>query len=164
MPFSTPLCRAIEDAGDIATPALAKLYVHWRDQRRGRFAPARSDINPAKFPKLLPYVWLVDVEQAGETLDFRFRLGGERLIDFVGKRMTGKRINAYRHKPFFDNVAQVMTDCVREKLALHRPLAVASHEKRKHLLTEALYLPLSDNGSDISQIIGAFEMAAPVPA
>ena len=49
--------------------------------------PARSSLRPADFPRLLPYVSLIEVER--QPLRFRFRLAGTRLRDLYDREVTG---------------------------------------------------------------------------
>jgi hypothetical protein len=153
-------CRPLEDGAEITSPKLAKLFTYWSAKAQGRFAPTRGDINPADIPRLLPWVWLIDVIDGGT--DFRFRIGGEKLIDFIGHRMAGETIGAHRQRPFFGSVAQAFAQCVSEKKPLLRPHAATRYEPRRSIETEALVLPLSDNGTDVSQIFGGFVTTTPM--
>jgi hypothetical protein len=60
MPLSAPVSHHFD------------LYRYWRGKLEGRIAPARSDLDPADIPALLPYMMLV------EKVDdqFRYRLLG----------------------------------------------------------------------------------------
>ena len=160
MSLSSPLCQPIGDGREILNPKLGRLFAYWRSKQRGQIAPARRDIDPAEIPRLLPWVWLVDVVDGGS--DFRFRIGGEKLVEFLGRRMTGETTNALASSPFFSNIAQAFAQCVRERRPILRPLARTAHEQRNYLETEAVFLPLSENGADISQIFGGFAMTSPV--
>jgi len=153
-------CRPLADGAEIASPKLAKLFAYWSAKAQGRFAPPRSDINPAEIPRLLPWVWLIDVIDGGA--DFRFRIGGEKLLDFIGHRMTGERIGPHRERPFFGTVAQAFAACVDAKRPLLRPHARTRYEQRGAIETEALLLPLSDNGTDVTQIFGGFATTTPM--
>src|SRR3546814_20724645 len=58
----------------IAEPELRDLYLYWSDKRKSRNYPARSEIAPEEIKRLLPFVLLLDVLDAGRH--FRFRLVG----------------------------------------------------------------------------------------
>jgi hypothetical protein len=52
--------------------------------------PARSDLDPLKVPRLLPYLGLIDLR---DGLDQGlFRLAGTRLRDVCGKEITRRRV------------------------------------------------------------------------
>jgi hypothetical protein len=152
--------RTLVDGSEITSPKLARLFEYWNGKARGRWAPTRADINPAEIPRLLPWVWLVDVIAGGT--DFRFRIGGEKLIDFIGHRMAGETMAPHRDEPFLGHVAQAFDVCVSTKKPLLRPCAPTRYERRANFMTEGVLLPLSDNGTDVSQIFGGFAMTMPV--
>jgi hypothetical protein len=62
-----------------------QLYDYWAGKACGRTMPSRHDISPAHFPRLLPYVSLL------ELLDGRLkvRLAGTRLRDIYEREITG---------------------------------------------------------------------------
>ena len=64
-----------------------QLYDYWLDRAGGAEMPARSSLRPADFPRLLPYVSLIEVER--QPLRFRFRLAGTRLRDLYDREVTG---------------------------------------------------------------------------
>jgi hypothetical protein len=68
-------------------PGLAMLYAYWQQKRGDRLMPARADIDPADFRKLLPFVVLYNVEGLGGL--YTFRLVGGAVVQFVGRNFTG---------------------------------------------------------------------------
>lgn len=62
-----------------------QLYDYWAKAAAGRVMPARSDISPAHFPRLLPNVSLL--ERVGSRL--KVRLAGTRLRDIYDREITG---------------------------------------------------------------------------
>jgi hypothetical protein len=67
-------------------------YRYWLAKRGTRVMPARSDINPADFPLLLPYLVLV------ESVDdqFRYRLVGSAITRAAGYDPTGRAVGSNR--------------------------------------------------------------------
>jgi hypothetical protein len=62
-----------------------QLYDYWATVAAGRIMPAREDISPAHFPRLLPFVTLL--ERSGARL--KVRLAGTRLRDIYEREITG---------------------------------------------------------------------------
>ena len=160
MPLPTSSCHPIVDAREIASTRLVELFDYWRAKSQTRLAPARQDIDPRDIPRLLPWIWLIDVVDGGA--DFRFRLGGQKLIEFLGRRVCDNLISSQMQTPFFATVAESLALCVREKKPLLRERARTTYELRNYLETETPLLPLSDNGASVSQILGGFEMTSPI--
>ena len=152
--------RPIISRSEITNPKLAQLFDYWSSKRAARFAPARSDIDPIDIPRLLPWVWLVDVIDGGN--DFRGRLGGEKLVHFLGRQVTGKTLGAHSSNPFFAKVAKAFSVVVANKQPLLRPAGPTNYAHKDIVETEVLLLPLSDNGTDVTQIFGGFATMTPL--
>src|SRR5689334_4977916 len=82
-------------AAQIGAPAAAaraheELFAYWAQLRRGARLPARHDIDPAGFKRLLPTISLTDVlpNQAG----YRIRLAGTGLYGVYGREITGRTL------------------------------------------------------------------------
>jgi hypothetical protein len=71
----------------LVVPEQRQLYDYWLQQAGTNSAPRRADIDPIKFPRLLPGISLVDV---GASLDLcRVRLAGTRLREIYEREVTG---------------------------------------------------------------------------
>ena len=71
----------------LVMPEHRQLYDYWIDKSAGRRMPERRDISPAHFPRLLPFVSLIEV--AADTGRYRIRLAGTRLRDVYDCETTG---------------------------------------------------------------------------
>jgi hypothetical protein len=69
----------------LVIPEHRQLYDYWVERSAGRRMPQRRDISPAHFPKLLPYVSLVEIANGR----YRIRLAGTRLRDIYDCETTG---------------------------------------------------------------------------
>jgi hypothetical protein len=136
---------------NIETPDLRRLYAYWEGLRRGREFPARRDIDPFDFRYALGHVMLLDVLY--QPLRFRFRLHGTALALRAGYDMTGKMADEL---PNAKNRAMLIERC-RTVVERRRPLAVIDNRllDRSQLWFEVLWLPLSEDGSAISMLMGA---------
>lgn len=140
----------------VTSDKLAKIHQIWRELAGSRIAPARADIAPARLRALLPWTWLVDVIGNGE--DFRFRIAGERVVEYLGARHSGKRLSELRGPKFFELMHGLFSYAVKHKRpVLHGPLKSAL-AGRDHYEAEVLILPLSDDGERVTALFGGFDV------
>ena len=139
----------------ITSEKLNGIYDVWKQTSGARFAPARAEITPAKLRALLTWTWFVDVLDRGE--DFRFRIAGDRVIEYLGARYAGKLLSEQRGPAFFELMHEIFSYSVRYKRPIaHGPLQ-SSHAQRNHFEAEVLVLPLSDDGETVTGLCGGFE-------
>lgn len=139
------------------THAPEQVFAHltdvWQTARGNRAMPARADINPAQAGAALQYVALLDV-LPGSSVDFRYRLIGQHLIDSYGRNVTGALHSDLTHdrpqRPGYDAFAR----CVETQA----PQA-ATTDFRNHNDTpcraEVRVWPLSDDGSRVTGLLAA---------
>ncbi|MDB5451961.1 MAG: hypothetical protein JWO33_539 [Caulobacteraceae bacterium] len=152
-------------AAQIGAPAAAaraheELYSYWASLRRGSKLPARADIQPGAFKRLLPTVSLIDVEKGGsrgesrgEDLDFRLRLAGTGLYSVYGREITGRRLCDVYNSSAADYWRYELGRVVSER----RPTAGVHNlawRGASHLSILWMRLPLASNGSDVDMIMG----------
>ena len=65
---------------------------YWRSIANSALLPARANLDPIDIPKIIPWMFLVDVLREGGDMDFRFRLIGTRNADLVGHDATGELV------------------------------------------------------------------------
>lgn len=69
-------------------PNLARFLKIWDGYRGDRFAPSWNDIDLLDFaPTLIPYIFIVDVDQISK--EFFFRFVGTKVVEIEGKDYTG---------------------------------------------------------------------------
>jgi hypothetical protein len=135
---------------------LIDVHAAWRKVAAGRMAPKREEITPALLKTALPSVWMIDVIEGGK--DFRFRLAGDRLIQFMGRRYAGSPLSEFLDQPFFQHMRTILLAAVRGK----RPFVIGPGRSRmpgkEHIELEVVVLPLSDDGENVTTIFGAMEI------
>src|SRR5262245_3725099 len=94
----------LDSKTELQSIELIQLYDYWNKLRGKRFAPSLREVDPREISRLLPWVWLVDVVDDGD--DFLFRLGGEKIIEYVGRRLSGARLNHFRNQHFFETMRE----------------------------------------------------------
>ena len=71
----------------LIVPEQRQLYDYWLEIALAHALPSRSDINPARLPRLLPGISLIDVH--ADMNQCRVRLAGTRLRDIYDREVTG---------------------------------------------------------------------------
>jgi len=79
------------NGGMLQAASLKELHAYWDRKRAGRAMPFRSDIVPTEIPKLLPMLFMVDVEH--EPRRFRYRLIGTGVVALTGRDLTGRAVD-----------------------------------------------------------------------
>jgi hypothetical protein len=128
---------------------LSALLDYWRSKCRGRPMPARTDIDPAEIPALLPYLMLLDMPKGR----IRYRLAGEVVEREYGLALAGKHVEDVvpRQRLAF---ALSTYDKVIES---GRPLVCRSNFITPNGLERVvtrLILPLADEGETMMILVG----------
>ncbi|HWA92438.1 MAG TPA: PAS domain-containing protein [Rhizomicrobium sp.] len=140
----------------LSSALLTDVHAAWKKLAAGRMAPRRDEITPALIKSALPSIWMIDVVDGGR--DFRFRIAGDRIIQFMGRRYAGSLLSEFAEQPFFQHMREILTTSVRSK----RPFVAGPGRSRmpgkEHVELEVLVLPLSDDGEHVTTVFGAMEI------
>jgi hypothetical protein len=71
----------------LIVPEQRQLYDYWQELASSHAIPRRADIDPARLPRLLPGISLIDVHS--DLNECRVRLAGTRLRDIYEREVTG---------------------------------------------------------------------------
>lgn len=142
-------------AQKLTSDKLKAAYAVWDAARASRIGPRREEIVPANLRGVLTFTYMMDVVDAGR--DFRFRFAGDRIIQFMGRRFAGELLSKQTSSAFFDNMRQIFSACVAARAPITSGVRQATYPGKDFLEVEAMVLPLSDNGSDVTHLFGAFE-------
>lgn len=138
------------DAGD-----LRQLYFYWLSKKAGRFPPPRSMIDPTELRRLLPSLFLIDVDHEAER--FRYRLAGADVEQLVQAKLHGLWLDEALRSPlreFFDEgfcIAAFGRKLHFRKNTLHLT-------GRPYIRYSRLLLPLSDTGARIDNLLGCIKV------
>lgn len=140
-------------------PILDFFLSYWTAKRGARAMPSRPEIVPSDLKEHLG--WLCFIEAVGDYSDFRFRLIGSRVAEYFLSDATGQTVReayaaAEAGRAATDNVLSILrTTCVART-----PMRVTGGggEWRRHFYPDydALYLPLSDNGTTANMVMCSF--------
>ena len=144
------------DPQHLQHPALVFLKTYWDAKRAGRPMPSRADIRPADMKEHLG--WIVLLDALPDRSDFRYRMIGTRVTQYVLADATGKTI--------VEAFQSYGDEAVKSVLAFHRKAAddrvpvrafgEADWLGRALFAFDALFLPLSDDGVQANMILSAF--------
>lgn len=150
--------RAIADASAISSERLQRLYRYWESLKDGQFAPKRTELNPSHMKDQLGWIWLMDVIDGGT--DFRFRMGGDRVIQFFGAHMAGMTLRDILPKAphFFGRFMELLMLATEARQPTLSGPSQAAYEPKSYLEIEVLVLPLSDDGVNVTGMIGGMEV------
>lgn len=130
--------------------SIREVYDYWNAKRGDRIMPARSDIDPLELRAYLPALMIVDV--VPDPRRYVYRLVGTKEVEARGEDPTGHTVG----NRFFGRT--------KEKVLFNYDFVVRNQAPRfddSDFLTaggrvsnsEELFLPLSNGGSDVTQIL-----------
>lgn len=146
-------------SGASAWPKINRAMLYWSEKRRERVMPARGDIVPLEIKDILPTVQLYDILDGGAA--YRVRLLGTDVARLFEKDPTGSVFDRASNDPLTMRMLHVFDQVVSRRKPL---IARAEHtaiERINYSAIESIFLPLSDNGTDINMIFAATVVLAP---
>jgi len=131
---------------------IRRLYDYWRSVHPASGGlPGRQHIDPAAFPELLPWLWLVDVER--QPLRFRYRLVGTEQVQAMEADLTGRYLDE-AHPVFRTSVTypQYIAAAERGEVGYYRG-PPAFHITKKHVAIERVLLPLARDAHQVDILL-----------
>jgi hypothetical protein len=134
-------------------PEQQYLFDYWRSKCRHGRLPCRDDINPVDFRDHLPMISIVEVCHKTSNPRFKYRLAGTGFWDLFEAEITGKYIDELPLGDRVDYWHRVMgrvTSRGRPSAGVTRP----GTPWRSHLAQFWIRLPLSEDGENVTMILG----------
>lgn len=145
---------------EVIDPGLRELLTYWERKRAGRGMPAREDIVPTAFPRLMPRMFMVRVE---EGPDFTYSLVGNANVEAHGGNYTGMNVRELDDKSpgYGTSMHRFYSSIVKSR----KPCAAKGSLRfvnRGFCGFAAIYMPLASADGKVSHIMGAaaYEMGA----
>jgi hypothetical protein len=152
----------IVDPRDIAPPILRPVLDYWELKRGARRMPTRHDIEPLELKPYLRHLFLTEALPGDE---FRFRLLGSEITERYGRNSTGKTIReVYADQPVIADWLTGMYVAVTTRKLPVLATGTLRALRKEHIFSEALHMPLSDDGESVSMIFGVARYSAPATA
>jgi len=109
---------AIATQPELADVGLRSLYEYWqRLAANAAGLPALPSFDPLQLPRLLPNVWIVEVEPA--THRFRMRLTGESINAIYGRNIAGLYFREVSAPADFDRIVRRYSTALGEPAIYH---------------------------------------------
>jgi len=147
---------AEENPTRFSHPTCVFLRDYWESKRGSRAMPSRADISPAQLKEHLGWVMILEVLPGAR--DFRYRLIGTLVTQYFSNDATGKTVMeafADNGEPTAKLVNSVFRKVARDKVVM-RTAGGANWLEDGMEAFEAIYLPLSEDGANVSHILHAF--------
>jgi hypothetical protein len=137
-----------------ADKRIRQLHEHWHGLHpAGGGLPGRQHFDPMAVPRLLPFIWLADVQH--NPLRFRYRLLGSEYLHIFGRDYTGRWIDEL-HPDFSGSPAHAQYVSAAER-------GIVGY-RRGHTLTapilpkdyrwiERVILPLARDGKAVDMLL-----------
>lgn len=143
-------------------PILGPTLAYWTQKRGSRSMPRKRDIDPVELPpKLLPNIQIIEVIDGGAR--FRYRLVGTASVDAFGSDYTGR----YPDEMFSDDRLNFIQSLYRTVYTTKTPLFSLNRyhtTKNIDLFAYRIYMPLSEDGIEVSNILGILRYQSGVVA
>jgi hypothetical protein len=131
-------------------PRVVRLVDVWNRMKPAPgLVPARRAMDPAHFPDLLPYVWMLDIHH--EPLRACYRLVGEASVRIRGHSLRGKWIEP--DDPIMGRVEKTVTTLVPSWRRGSTTMPVIRH-LRGNVEVETLLLPIAEDGRRVDVVLG----------
>jgi hypothetical protein len=134
---------------------IEQLYGLWLAKRGGRTVPARGDLDPAAFRRLLPNIMLVDVLPPPDI--YRVRLSGEAINEFYGGSIAGRTPRGYLSADGIQVVAGLTRALVEQRQPIFRAGRVHWQSDKTYKLFESCLLPLAADGETVDMVLAAIK-------
>lgn len=132
------------------------LYQIWKEKAADRFAPRRADITLSLVRALTPWLWMNDVMDNGG--DFRLRLAGDGVNQFLGGTFTGHLLSEQPSSVFIERMKRVLRHGVDYKVPVALGPIPSGHTGKEHWEMELIALPLSEDGVAVNCLMGTLEL------
>jgi hypothetical protein len=139
----------------IGDPILNDIYRYWLSKRRNGKAPRRADIKAGELGPAIRQLNILDVvREAGKPLQFRHRLVGTGILEWLNMDATGRMVDETLYGPEAAAIIASLSHIVETARPYHRR-ARLDWNNRKFALMESVDMPLSDDTHDVAMILRA---------
>lgn len=136
------------------------MLTYWQSRRDGRIAPARADIDPAAFAKVLTQTFMIGRQSAG---DYRLRLVGSLLDSLHEGRLAGSDYLALWSETDRARVKAAIESAIpRGEAVLAR--AAGRTKQGRQAEFEILFMPLTGPSGRIDRVLGHYQPVTPLHA
>lgn len=141
-------------ADDAVMSALDPKFGWMRDHLRSlnpNGLASKQDVDPTRFPEMMPFINLVDVMHDGE-IRFRFRLVGGEQNRRAGRFIAGQFLEDAVLPDYLGRIRANMEACVKAQLPVYDRFPMP-HPDRSFVDSERVYFPLSRDGETVDTLL-----------
>lgn len=124
----------------------------WKSKCPDGGLPARADFSHEDLQPWFGDLMLLDVRGAVE--DFRYRLVGTNIVEFLGRDLTGAWVSQCDYGESRESVWDTFTRPVHERRPVTRRGPVLWVERRTWCQFESVHCPLASDGRTVDRTIG----------
>lgn len=131
---------------------LQRVFDHWDSARAGAIMPLRRNVRFECLGLILRSSYLASV--INDPLDFEFRAVGGDIVDRLGIDYSRQRLSQIEWTPLFgQRLHRELSEVVTKKQPARHEHRFLSMARYRQVDFERLSLPLTDDGSTVSQIL-----------
>lgn len=142
----------IDDTSVFENPAIGRLVAQWENLCDGRIAPRRAEVDPLDLFEFLPGIAMIKAIDDG--VSFQFSLIGTGLAKLYG--LVTRQVVSQVDCPPENREAllDALTLCVASKKPVHGIWRKARTLKLAQIDLEVVFVPISEDGKEVSRILG----------
>jgi hypothetical protein len=141
------------DTPPIANGHLRSLYQYWRELAQATDGlPQLQAFDPLHLPKVLPHIWIVEIESA--TGRFRVRLAGENINAIYGRNIGGQYFRDVYDPTDLPTIVARYSRCLTQP-AVFRATGSVYAAAGRLTAGERLALPMLGRGGVTDTLLGA---------
>ena len=134
----------------LVVPEQRQMYDYWQELAGETAIPCRADFNPAKLPRLLPGISLIDVK--GDIESCSVRLAGTRLREIYDREVTGMLVGemppANKRDYWLAAYHRTINDALPTQGVLRGPMV-----NKEHVVQYWLKLPLRTSSNSVGMVL-----------
>jgi hypothetical protein len=129
-----------------------QMLAHWRELRGDRTYPSFQDIDPLTIPEIWCNVFVLDL--VGYAKDPLFRLAGDTFTATTGASLRNIRISEVPPNTLAEQSVSYYREVIERGVPISRGGEFTKSDGTR-VLYRGVILPMSDDGSKISGLLGA---------
>jgi len=140
----------------VSNPKIKLALAYWNAKCGGRFAPARTEVEPREAKAFLANLQFFDILDGGRAI--RTRLVGTEIVRVLKENTTGQIFDDASPRPVVRRTLRAIRWVMEHRKPL-RTLALRTEVEGQDFLShETLFLPLSSDGEtiDVMAVVGVF--------
>lgn len=140
---------------DMRSPKLRRVRDYWLEIKGDAAIPRQADFVLTDLADVIPHLIIIDVIH--DPVRLKFRLLGTFVTDVVGRNSTGQWLDETLFPDNLEEIIWAYRHCAQTglPLATEGPVDIA---EKAWTGSEVLMLPLTDNGSSVTQLASCYDL------